>query len=205
MNINTTIIHQLDRTDRIKWVNALKKLFPKASVMFAHEMPWVKSKDERSILGCCISHLFALKGADPRHPHLVLEDDARLLPEGDKTIKRITAIPKDCGVLLLGSETPAAAEVGLDEFYLVGDRIGGTHAVLYNLPVLVRSEFFLHAFEAIASKRFGNDYECWETTLLDSLQKCGLKVLRPKVVMPFVTHASISSRTGQIMNARNSF
>lgn len=201
MIFTTAIIHREQDRERVPLINLMREVIPSSRIVGAFEPLWEQAKDVRSIRGCSVSHLKAYAAiANESTPHLNLEDDAVVIPDGLKELAELESLPDDCGVLLVGSETPNIYKMG--SFYEVVVPFHGAHGVLFNTPLLCKTHFLMHAWELLSTTEMSEKACCFEGLLFAACSRVGLRVYRMDK-MAFSTSGGISSRTGRVHGPRD--
>jgi hypothetical protein len=194
--IDVLIVHKPDRVDRDPFVRKLIADFPQSRIQNAYVPKWETDKVARSLRGGACSILNAVRKNLACNPLLILEDDADFIG----TMSDLTSIPDDAGVVLLGSWGAPLPQDG-EQWTKIQSKFFGCQAILF-MPILTQTEFVLTAYEMAMLCSFDPASEglktCIESILLHSTNAVGLSVYRPQV-FPFVTHESISDRTGVVM------
>jgi len=195
----SVIIHQNHRADRKAGVMEIFHKVGNCRVLEAIAPTWETAPSNIAVRGCSLSHLRALRLYGDS-PVLVLEDDAETLPEAYEAWLRTTALPADCGAVLLGGDVEHH-EPGPDGWHEVQPPFWGTQAVAYNTPLLNRTAFLTNAYELIASNQMGPHGGgfglCYESILLMALHSVGLK-LYCRHDHAFTTRTDHSARSGEI-------
>lgn len=197
------IIHQNHRQDRKASVMDLFHKVGNCRVLEAIAPTWESASSNIAVRGCSLSHLRALRifGASSV---LVLEDDAEVLPAAYEAWLQTTALPDDCGAVLLGGDVEHHSP-GPDGWHEVQPPYWGTQAVAYNMPLLNRTAFLTNAYELLASNQMGPHGSgfglCYESILLMALHSVGLK-LYCRHDHAFTTRTDHSARSGEIEPAR---
>ncbi len=201
MKFSTAIIHREKDRERIPLINKVREYLPDSRVVGAFEPNWELMQDVRAIRGVSVSQLkaYTLFGDDTQC-HLNLEDDAVVVPAGLQELQDLDELPEDCGILLVGSETPNAFRSG--NFYEVAAPFHGAHGVLFNTPVLSKTHFMLHAWELLSTTHMADSACCLEGLLDTAVKRVGLRIYRMDR-MAFATSGGFSSRTGRAHSPRD--
>lgn len=200
ISTQTLIIHQSSREDRKVSVRDLIDRIGNAQVMEAISPTWESTPANIATRGCSLSHLCALRISSGHEFIMVLEDDAKILPEGYEAWLNVTDLPADCGAVLLGGDVDHHLP-GLDGWHEVQPPFWGSHAVLYHRSRLEKTDFLTNAYEIIASNQVGTDGNgfglCYESILLMALHSVGLK-LYCREHHAFSTTENLSARSGSV-------
>lgn len=206
MKFTTSIIHLARCVDRQKLINDIRRHIPDSKIVNAFEPTWEEKQDVRSIRGSSVSHLLAFEAACKFDiPHLVLEDDAVVNQSGLRDLVELDCLPDDCGILLVGSETPFAYEAPSEKmaFWEVRHSFHGAHGVLYNTPKLKDTKFLEVAWKCLSTNHMADSSCCYEGLLATALETVGLRAYRLNE-MAFTTDPSIVSlRTGKPVHQRS--
>lgn len=194
------IIHQSSREDRKASVMELFRRVGNCRMLEAVAPLWESAPSNVAVRGCSLSHLRALRLYGGNGPLLVLEDDARVMPDAYEEWLRTTSLPVDCGAVLLGGDV-SHHKPGPGDWHEVQPPFWGSQAVAYHMPLLENTPFLTNALEIIASNQVGphgNGFGlCYESILLMALQSVGLK-LYCRADHAFTTHEDASARSGNI-------
>lgn len=200
--MTTKIIHKLDRIDRIPFVAELMRLVPGAEPVPARVPTWGIDPSSIAIRGNGLSVFHSviafLRKDDPL---LLLEDDAKIIPQGWEKFCENT-IPDDAGIVVLGGDVEKYEE-SLGYFRKILPPFFGSHAVWFS-PKLLQTNFVLNGFAIMAevplTKQPGGI--CIESVLLMALHGTGLAAYRPEM-MAFTTHSSLSDTFNQVSPIRD--
>lgn len=202
LQLQVVIIHRFGDAERYENLRRLVADFPGAIVLPADTADWECTKERRATRGCALSHLNAVnRYLTPNTAVLVLEDDA--VYRGPRPVRiPLDNLPSDAGAIALGGDTEATGLVRGD-WYEVVPKWWGSHAVVY-LPILGAQGWLDEAalqLTAVPSMA-GDGGACYESALLTSLKAVGSRCYRHKH-HTFTTLPTMSSRTGQFMDARS--
>jgi hypothetical protein len=200
------IIHQSHRPER--YPGALRAELGNTRLQEALCPTWEASRENIAIRGCALSHLHALRhhGQDGK-PLLILEDDAEIIPPHYEEWLGSGELPPDCGAVLLGGDVHyARPSAEHPDWYEVYGTYWGTHAVVYNLPLLKDTDFLVNMYVYLASNQIGPAGKgisiCYEYILRIVLEAMGLK-LYCRERHAFTTRAHLeSTRCGKAIPPR---
>lgn len=197
--MNVVVIHRPERTDREKFIISIIRYFKQVSIFDAIVPARGGSQSGRAIAGCSASHLKSISKYMNNDALLVLEDDAIINEQAFDKIISLKNIPQDCGAIILGAD-------GLPEptniWTPITARFYGTQAVIY-FPAILKSKFIETAWEILAlSNVEGNGAVCYESILLQSIIKNGLKLYRPPL-LAVTAGETVSDRSGKIEGRLN--
>jgi hypothetical protein len=200
-NLNPTIIHMSQRTDREKFINDIKDYFPKVKIFNAITAKNANMLNENCDFGagCTASHFMAIHESNKDEPLLVLEDDAVLDKKKYKQFLSLGNLPEDCGIILLGSDKLKKTN---QNWTHVENDFCGTHALIY-MPIIHKTKFLENAWRYLFFfPKEGSDSWLTEAILRIVIKSVNLKIYRPKV-LPFTAGESFSDRTKEIFSRNN--
>lgn len=200
-NLIPTIIHLPQRTDRQKFIDDIKRHFPKAKVFNAITAKHANMPNENCDFGagCSASQLMAIHESNKNKPLLVLEDDAVLDKKKYKQFLALGDPPKDCGVILLGGDNLLKTKQTWAE---VNETFCGGHAIIY-MPIIHKTKFLENFWRYLFFfPKEGPDSWITEAILRIVVKSVNLKIYRP-IVLPFTAGKSFSNRTKQIFSRNN--
>lgn len=198
--IRAMVIHQGSRMDRKDNVLRMFKDVGNCGVLEALAPDWGTPAD-RAVRGCSFSHLLAVKwhlAMDVKWL-LVLEDDAVALPAfRDEFLKLDPAeIPQDCLGLVIGGDCENFLPSD-GKFMRLRPPFWGSHAVVYNMDLIRRSEWLYQALFLGGIRQLGPDTGsngiCYESLLMLSAQAVGQQCYRMRN-MSFTTTGGFSARS----------
>ena len=205
--MKVSIIHDANRVDRAGNVAAIYAEYKHVVIEPALYVPWEKDINSRAVRGCALAHLNAvkhnLKNKEVKRL-LVLEDDVVRVPGVELPN---APFPKDAAAILVGAETEEHGPIINDTWVTVYPRFWGSHGVIYNMDVIRESNWLLHAYEALASNPIGTPTVpgiaglCYESVMFLACDASETLMYRP-IDMLYETEESISSRDGEVMEAR---
>jgi hypothetical protein len=204
--MKTVIIHRPQDTEREANVASLVALAPDETIVMDAIQPlWETDPRNRSIRGASLSQFHAIRHhGDWTQPLLVLEDDAD--PICDTNPWHLRHIPVECGAILLGGDIYGHEETPDPNLAKVTGGFLGTHAVVYNLPVLKGTDFLLNAYIFLASNQLGprgtGAAIHGEFTLAQSLRSVGLDLLATRNHLFSTLQSHTSTRSGRNEPAR---
>lgn len=191
--LNPTIIHLKKRTDRLKFIDNLKKYFPKLKIFDAVTAKNANMLNENCNFGggCTASQLMVIHKSNKNEPLLVLEDDAVLDKEKYEQFLNLSDPPKDCGIILLGGDNLPKANGDWTE---VNTDYCGGHAIVY-MPIIHKTKFLENAWRYLFFlPKEGPDSWITEAITRIVIKSVNLKIYRPNV-LPFTAGKSISNRS----------
>jgi hypothetical protein len=200
-NLNPTIIHMSQRTDREKFINDIKDYFPNAKVFNAITAKNANMLNENCDFGagCSASQLMAIHESNKDEPLLVLEDDAVLDKKKYKQFLALGNPPEDCAVILLGGDKLSKTKESWTE---VNETFCGGHAIVY-MPIIHKTKFLENFWRYLFFfPKEGPDSWITEAILRIVVKSINLKIYRPKV-LPFTAAESFSDRTKQSFSRNN--
>jgi hypothetical protein len=190
--MKTVVIHRKEDTHRVKAIESLRTFIPDLQVIEAKVPAWEDNKSSRSVRGCALSHLSAVRAYCHREPLLVLEDDAVIDADAFKALRENKSfnIPRDAAAILLGSEAAFYGDELKGGMREVLPPFFGTQAVLY-LPQ--HSEFLLSAFHGLSSLKVGTarGSVCYESIMAMAANDSKTRIYRPHE-MCFTTTGGVS-------------
>jgi len=206
--MRVAIIHDSNRTDRDKYVDAIYDEYGSAvSIEPACSITWDIDSDSCAVRGCSLAHLKAVKR------HIMKQDVDRLLVLEDD-VERIEGVslpdvsfPDDAAVIIVGSNTENHGEIVNDEWVRVLPPFWGSHGILYNMNVLRRTMWLANAFEALATYPTGTDRNdnigvCYESIMCVACANTGTGIYRPNKLL-YTAAEGFSERTGDVIPAMN--
>lgn len=203
------VIHDGARADRARGVADLYEKFGDALRVAGPVVPaWERDPFARSVRGCALAHLFAVRdGLRADTDVVVFEDDVARYEAGQGE-PDLSTLPADAGIVLLGAETESLGARAEGGWFEVLPKFWGTHAVLYRAE-LAATDFLLNALAILAANSTGSQTDgyvslCYESVLCMAVRGCGVKIYRPEV-MAYTTVGGWSSREACRMPARSRF
>lgn len=208
MPVRGMIIHQHSRQDRKDPVRALFKDVGNCGVIEAIVPDWDTAAN-RAVRGCSLTHIHAVQ----LHLHtntkwlLVLEDDAVMLPTFRTDFLELdpSELPQDCLALVLGGDCENVKLSG-GKFMKILPPFWGSHAVLYNMDLVRKTDWVTRALFIAAIRQLGPDQGpngiCYESLLMLATNAAGQFCYRMRS-MSFTTTGGFSARSQSIEPPRS--